>query len=151
MINCIVLLDKMGDQKEVRAALHTTQAASQGMSGLMFGGIINIGTNLVQHPVVPYHDYNTSKAALIGFTRNMASELEKKGITVNMVSGGLLQPTDASAPTPDEIFDQIKENTPIKRITTPKELSWCNIVFCFILETAATGQNFIVDGGLVME
>ncbi|MCQ6275573.1 3-oxoacyl-ACP reductase [Bacillus sp. V3B] len=134
----------------VKAALHTTQAAVEGMSGLKFGRIINIGTNLVQNPVVPYHDYNTSKAALIGFTRTMARELGEKGITVNMVSGGLLQMTDASASTPSEVFELIKESTPLKRVTTPAELADATLLFASPWSRATTGQNLVVDGGLVM-
>ena len=62
-----------------------------------FGRIINIGTNLVQNPVVPYHDYTIAKSALLGLTRTFAKDLGSLGITVNMVSGGLLKITDASA------------------------------------------------------
>lgn len=135
----------------VKAALHTTQAASKGMSALNFGRIINIGTNLVQNPVVPYHDYNTGKAALIGFTRSMAHELGKNGITVNLVSGGLLQKTDASSSTPDEVFSLIKESTPLKKVTTPEELADAVLFFASPWSRAVTGQNLIVDGGLVMK
>lgn len=134
----------------VKASLLTTQAAYEGMSKLNFGRIITIGTNLVQNPVVPYHDYNTSKAALIGFTRTMARELGANGITVNMVSGGLLEKTDASASTPDEVFDLIKESTPLKRVTTPAELADATLFFASPWSRAVTGQNLVVDGGLVM-
>ncbi|UOQ92141.1 3-oxoacyl-ACP reductase [Halobacillus shinanisalinarum] len=135
----------------VKAALHTTQTATEGMRGLNFGRIINIGTNLFQNPVVPYHDYNTSKAALLGFTRNMARDMGAHGITVNMVSGGLLQKTDASASTPDEVFDMISENTPLKRVTTPEELADATLFFASSWSRAVTGQNLVVDGGLVMD
>jgi len=47
------------------------------MSQKQFGRFINIGINLFQNPVVAYHNYNTSKAALLGFTRNMAKEEQK--------------------------------------------------------------------------
>src|SRR5699024_10909052 len=107
----------------VRAALNTLQAGHSDMKEHNFGRIINIGTNLFQDPVVPYHDYNTGKAALLGFTRNMAKELGPDGIAVNMVSGGLLQKTDASAATPDAVFDLIKEGTPLGKVTTPKDVA----------------------------
>jgi len=46
--------------------------------------------------VVTYYDYKTTKAetALVGFTRNLATELDHKGIRVNLVAGGLLETTD---------------------------------------------------------
>ncbi len=46
---------------------------------------MNIGTNLVQNPVVPYHDYTAAKAALLAFTRTAAHELGEYGINVNML------------------------------------------------------------------
>src|SRR5690606_32933242 len=84
----------------VQAALNTTQAALDDMKQAGFGRIVNIGTNLVQNPVVPYHDYTTAKAALLAFTRTTAQDLGQYGINVNMLSGGLLQTTDASKATP---------------------------------------------------
>jgi 3-oxoacyl-[acyl-carrier protein] reductase len=110
----------------------------------------DIGTNLVQNPVVPYHDYTTSKAALLGFTRNMARELGAYGITVNMVSGGLLRTTDASSATSQEVFDLIESTTPLRKVTTPEDLADVVLFFASPWARAVTGQNLIVDGGLVM-
>lgn len=135
----------------IQAALHTLQAGQKDMMDQQFGKIINIGTNLVQHPVVPYHDYNTAKAALLGFTRSKAQELGGYGIHVNMVSGGLLQETDASAVTPDEVFDLIRQSTPLQKVTTPADVAKAVLFFASPWSSAVTGQNLIVDGGLVME
>ncbi|WP_082233102.1 3-oxoacyl-ACP reductase [Halobacillus massiliensis] len=135
----------------VKAALITIQAGLKGMREMEFGRVINIGTNLLQNPVVPYHDYTTSKSALLGFTRNMASELGQHGITVNMVSGGLLEKTDASASTPDQVFEAIRETTPLKKVTSPKEAADAVLFFASPWSRAVTGQNLVVDGGLVMD
>src|SRR5699024_6780286 len=135
----------------VMAPLHTLKATIKDMQKHKFGKIINIGTNLVQDPVVPYHDYNTGKAALLGFTRNMAKELGDYGISVNMVSGGLLQTTDASAATPDAVFDLIKENTPLQQVTTPEDVADVILFFASPWSRAVTGQNLVVDGGLVID
>lgn len=138
-------------QGSVQAALHTMQAGREDMSEQQFGRIVNIGTNLVQNPVVPYHDYNTAKAALLGFTRSMAKELGADGIAVNMVSGGLLQKTDASAATPDAVFDIIKEGTPLQKVTTPEDVADAILFFASPWSRSITGQNLVVDGGLVMD
>lgn len=135
----------------VQAALNTLKAGLHDMSKQNFGRIINIGTNLVQNPVVPYHDYNTAKAALLGFTRSMAKELGPNGIAVNMVSGGLLRKTDASAVTPDAVFDLIEVNTPLQKVTTPDDLADAILFFASPWSRAVTGQNLVVDGGLVMD
>lgn len=135
----------------IRGALHTIQAAFLDMKNMGFGRIINIGTNLFQHPVVPYHDYTTSKAALLGFTRNMAKDLGPYGITVNMVSGGLLKMTDASATTPEEVFQFIETNTPLQKVTTPEDVANVVLFFASPWGASVTGQNLVVDGGLVMD
>lgn len=134
----------------VRGALHLLQATLPGMEKAEEGRFIAIGSNLVQDPVVPYHDYTTSKAALLGFVRNMASELGGKNVTVNMVSGGLLDTTDASAATPDDVFDLIAQNTPRGQVTTPAEVADAVLMMASPRSRAITGQNLIVDGGLVM-
>ena len=133
----------------VRGALNTTQAAMPGMEARGFGRIINIGTNLFQHPVVPYHDYTAAKAALLSLTRTLSHDLGPKGITVNMISGGLLRTTDASAATPEPVFDLIAAGTPLRRVTTPAEFADAALIFASPWSRAITGQNLIVDGGLV--
>lgn len=133
----------------VGGALNTVQAALPGMREAGFGRIVNIGTNLFQNPVVPYHDYTASKAALLSLTRTLANDLGPDNITVNMVSGGLLRTTDASAATPEAVFDYIADNTPLRRVTTPAEFADAIVFFASPWARAVTGQNLVVDGGLV--
>ncbi|OZC85649.1 3-oxoacyl-ACP reductase [Rhodococcus sp. 06-418-5] len=135
----------------VRAALLTTQAALPGMREAGFGRIVNVGTNLFQNPVVPYHDYTASKAALLSLTRTLAADLGADNITVNMVSGGLLRTTDASAATPAEVFDFIAASTPLQRVTTPEEFADALLFFASPWARSVTGQNLVVDGGLVKD
>ena len=135
----------------VRGALNTIQAGLEKMKAAKFGRIVTIGTNLFQNPVVPYHDYTTGKAALLALTRNMAQELGPYNITVNMVSGGLLKTTDASRATSEEVFQLIEASTPLRRVTTPEELADTVLFFASPWSRAVTGQNLVVDGGLVMD
>ena len=137
-------------QGAVKAIVATTQAVLPGMREAGFGRIVNIGTNLFQHPVVPYHDYTAAKAAALSLTRTLAADLGVDGITVNMVSGGLLRTTDASAATPEEVFDLIASTTPLRRAINPAELADAVLFFASPWARAVTGQNLIVDGGLVM-
>lgn len=133
----------------VKGPLNVIQAARASMAEIGFGRIINIGTNLFQHPVVPYHDYTAAKAALLSLTRTFADDLGPSGITVNMVSGGLLQTTDASAATPQEVFEGIAAGTPLRKVTTPEQLADAVLFFASDWARGVTGQNLIVDGGLV--
>ena len=135
----------------VRGALNLIQAASPAMALRGFGRIVTIGTNLFQNPVVPYHDYTAAKAALLSLTRTAAADLGPQGITVNMLSGGLLRTTDASAATPEAVFDLIAASTPLRRVTTPEEFADAALFFASPWSRAVTGQNLVVDGGLVRD
>ena len=99
--------------------------------------------------MVPYHDYTAAKAALLSLTRTAANDLGPHGITVNMVSGGLLRSTDASSATPEAVFELIASLTPLRRVTTPAEFADAVLFFLSPWSRAVTGQNLIVDGGLV--
>lgn len=133
----------------VGGALNTTQAALAGMREAEFGRVVNVGTNLFQNPVVPYHDYTAGKAALLSLTRTLSQDLGPDNITVNMVSGGLLRTTDASAATPEVVFDFIAASTPLRRVTTPAEFADAALFFASPWARSVTGQNLVVDGGLV--
>ena len=135
----------------VKGALNTMQAALPGMRAQGFGRIVNVGTNLFQNPVVPYHDYTAAKAALLSLTRTAANDLGPDGITVNMVSGGLLRTTDASRATPEAVFDLIASLTPLRRVTTPAEFADAVLFFLSPWACAVTGQNLVVDSGLVKD
>lgn len=135
----------------LRGSLNLIQAAAPAMKAAGFGRVINVGTNLFQNPVVPYHDYTAAKAALLSLTRTAAGDLGPHGITVNMVSGGLLRTTDASAATPDAIFDLIAQSTPLRQVTTPAEFADAVLFFASPWSRAVTGQNLVVDGGLVRD
>ena len=115
-----------------------------------FGRFITIGTNLFQNPVVPYHDYTAAKGGLLSLTRTAAIDLGQFNITVNMISGGLLKITDASKGTPEEVFDYIKSITPLRKVTTTEDFSDAVLFFASPWSRAVTGQNLIVDGGLVL-
>lgn len=135
----------------VRGALNVIQATAPGMMTVGFGRVVNIGTNLFQNPVVPYHDYTAAKAALLSLTRTASADLGPVGVTVNMVSGGLLRTTDASAATPDDVFDLIAGMTPLRHVTTPEEFADAVLFFASPWSRAVTGQNLVVDGGLVRD
>lgn len=133
----------------VGGAVNLTKAVHPAMKAAGFGRIVTIGTNLVQNPVVPYHDYTAAKAALMALTRTLAADLGPDGITVNMVSGGLLRTTAASVGTPEAVFDLIAASTPLRRVTTPEEAADAVLFFASPWARSVTGQNLMVDGGLV--
>ncbi len=132
----------------IKGSLNVIQACLPGMKEKNFGRIINVGTNLFQNPVVPYHDYIIAKGGLLALTRSFAKDLGEFGITVNMVSGGLLKVTDASAATPDEVFDAIASMTPLQQVTSVQDFADALLFFATENSRAVTGQTLTVDGGL---
>ena len=132
----------------IKGSLNVIQACLPGMKEKNFGRIINVGTNLFQNPVVPYHDYIIAKGGLLALTRSFAKDLGEFGITVNMVSGGLLKVTDASAATPDEVFNAIASMTPLQQVTSVQDFADALLFFATESSRAVTGQTLTVDGGL---
>jgi len=137
-------------QGGVRGALNTLQAALSQSQPQSLTAVVNIGSNLVANPVVPYHDYTAGKGALLAFTRTAAAELGARGVTCNMVSGGLLRGTDASAATPEAVFEGVARATPLGRVTACEEVADAVLFFASPWARGVTGQNLNVDGGLVM-
>lgn len=134
----------------VAASLHLLQACREDFAAAGGGSVVAVGSNLVDSPVVPYHDYTTAKAALLGWVRNMAAELGPEGIRVNLVAGGLIDRTDASAVTSDAVFDLVRASTPLRQVTSPAALADAVLMLASPWARAITGQSVVVDGGLVM-
>ena len=115
------------------------------------GSIVNIVSDLVERPVVPYHDYTTAKSALVGFSRNLAAELGPLGIRVNCVAPGLVYPTQASSATREEFRESIVAATPLRRIARPEDIAGPVLFLASDWSRFMTGQVLFVDGGLVMK
>ena len=134
----------------VGAAHHVVRAVLPHFLQRAQGSIINIASNLVEHPLVPYHDYTTAKAALVGFSRNLAAELGPLGVRVNCVAPGLVYPTSASDATRARFREDIMAATPLRRIARPEDVAGPVLFLASDWSGFMTGQVLFVDGGLVM-
>ena len=114
------------------------------------GNIINIASDLVARPTIPYHDYMTAKAALIGFSRNLAMEVGQFGIRVNCVAPGLVYPTDGSMNTKEGLKEMIINQTPLRRIAAPEDVAGPVLFLASSWSGFITGQTLYIDGGMVM-
>jgi 3-oxoacyl-[acyl-carrier protein] reductase len=135
----------------VRATHNVCQAVLPGMRQRAQGCIVNLASDLVERPVVPYHDYATAKSALVGFSRNLAAELGPLGIRVNCVAPGLVYPTDASRATKEDVKEAIVAQTPLRRIARPEDVAGPVLFLASDWSRFMTGQLLVVDGGLVMK
>ncbi|MGO0154393.1 SDR family oxidoreductase [Leuconostoc mesenteroides] len=134
----------------VKAVLNVTQGALSKLKTNNSSRIINMTSNLVRSPSIPYHDYIAGKSALLGLTRTMASELGAFGIRVNAIAPGLTYPTDASQYTHRDIREALIAQTPTKRLTTPGDVAGSAVFLASNLSNNMTGQCLFVDGGLTM-
>ncbi|MEG1328434.1 MAG: SDR family oxidoreductase [Janthinobacterium sp.] len=134
----------------VGAAFNVCRAVLPQMRQRARGSIVNIVTNLVEHPVVPYHDYTTAKSALVAFSRNLASELGPVGIRVNCVAPGLVYPTQGTQHTKESFRESLMAATPLRRLASPEDVAGPVLFLASELSGFMTGQVLFVDGGLVM-
>jgi 3-oxoacyl-[acyl-carrier protein] reductase len=134
----------------VGAAFQACQAVLPHFRRRAAGAIVNIVSDLVEQPVVPYHDYTTAKSALVGFSRNLASELGPLGVRVNCVAPGLVYPTQASEGTRAQFREALMAATPLRRLARPEDVAGPVLFLASPWSGFVTGQVLVVDGGLVM-
>jgi 3-oxoacyl-[acyl-carrier protein] reductase len=134
----------------VKAAYTVSRAMLPLLQRRSGAAIVNLASDLVTRPSIPYHDYTTAKAALVGFSRNLAAELGPLGIRVNCVAPGLVYPTQASADTPEAVRESLIAQTPLRRIATPEDVAGPVLFLASEWSRFVTGQVLHVDGGLVM-
>ena len=134
----------------LKGTYNTCTATLPYMRRQSWGRIVNISSNLVDSPIVPYHDYIAAKGALIGLTRSLAQEAGAWGVTVNAIAAGLTVGTDSSRATTEDVRERIIAQTPLGRLATADDIA--GGVAMLVGEDArfVTGQTLHVDGGLTM-
>lgn len=113
------------------------------------GAIINISSMWGQVGASCETVYSASKAAVIGLTKALAKEVGLSGIRVNCICPGMID-TAMNRHIPQEIKQEIREETPLNRLGTPEDVA--NAIFFLAEDTASfiTGQVLGVNGGLVI-
>ena len=125
------------------------QAATMPMMGARYGRIVNMSSVAAEFGNKGQANYAASKGGVEGFTRCFATELAKRGVTVNAVAPGFIE-TDMTAAVRNAAEAEIKKNIPVARLGKPEDIS--RAVAFLVSEEASyiTGQILVVDGGLTL-
>jgi NAD(P)-dependent dehydrogenase (short-subunit alcohol dehydrogenase family) len=115
------------------------------------GAIVNVASILGIKPQgLPQAAYVSSKAGLIGLTKDLATQWSsRKKIRVNAIAPGLF-PSEMGDSLPPESIEFIKKVTPLGRLGDPEELAATVIWLVSDASSYVTGITVPVDGGLVM-
>jgi len=111
------------------------------------GRIINISSLSSFYGGAGQTNYAASKAGIIGFSRCLAVELARHGITVNVVIPGLI-PTDMIKDMPEEKKAAIEKRIPMGRVGTEAEIAAIVAFLASSKSSYMTGQVLTADGGL---
>lgn len=125
------------------------RAAVRPMVKARYGRIINIGSVVGSRGNSGQAAYAASKSALVGLTKSVARELGGRGITVNLVTPGLID-TPMTGNIDKKFFDSIIPRIPVGRPGIPADVA---SLIAFLAGPHAgyiTGQVIAVDGGLAM-
>jgi acetoacetyl-CoA reductase len=115
-----------------------------------FGRIINISSINGQKGQLGLTNYCAAKSGVIGFTRALALESARKGITVNAIAPGYVN-TDLLAGVSDEVMKAIVGQIPVGQLGEAEEVARC-VVFLAADEAAwITGSTLTINGGQFMD
>jgi 3-oxoacyl-(acyl-carrier-protein) reductase len=130
-------------------AFAMTKAVLEHMLERGSGRIVNISSVIGETGNVGQANYAASKAGLFGFTKSLALETARKGITVNVVAPGFIG-TEMVSAMPQTALDAVVEKIPQRRLGKPEEVAR---VVRFLLEPESsyiTGAVYTINGGLDM-
>jgi acetoacetyl-CoA reductase len=130
-------------------AFNCSQAVWDQMRAQKYGRIISISSIIGLAGGFGQTNYSASKAGLLGFTKSLAQEGARSGITVNAVCPGFID-TDMVRAMPADILDGIVKKVPVQRLGRPEEIAR-TVTFLASPDAAyITGQAISVNGGLYM-
>jgi len=126
-----------------------TKLALGFMKQQMYGRIVNIASVAGQMGNIGQANYAASKAAVIGFTKTVAREYARYGITVNAVSPGFIE-TSMLKKIPADVISKILKQIPLGRFGKPEEVAKLVVYLASDDASYITGQVFNINGGLYM-
>jgi acetoacetyl-CoA reductase len=130
-------------------AFYMTKAVIDHMMENGFGRIVNISSVIGETGNIGQANYAASKSGLFGFTKSLALETARRGVTVNCVAPGFID-TEMVAAVPQAALDAVIAKIPMQRLGQPAEIARA---VKFLVDDDAgyiTGAVIAVNGGLEM-
>ncbi|MGX6570367.1 acetoacetyl-CoA reductase [Cupriavidus necator] len=132
---------------DLDSLFHMTRPLVEPMLARGWGRIVNISSVNASRGAFGQTNYAAAKAGVHGFTKALALELARKGITVNTVSPGYLD-THMVTDMPAEILERdVLPTIPVGRLGKPAEVAALISYLCSDDGAFVTGANFAINGG----
>jgi len=127
-----------------------TKPVIEDMLAAGWGRVVNISSVNGQRGAFGQSNYAASKAGVHGFTKSLAIEFARKGITVNTVSPGYLRTAMVEKVPQDVLESRILPQIPAGRLGEPDEVARVVEFLASPASAYITGQVYAVNGGLYM-
>ncbi|EGA67065.1 SDR family oxidoreductase [Vibrio brasiliensis] len=136
-------------ETNLNSVFNVTQPLFSAMCEKGNGRVINISSVNGLKGQFGQTNYSAAKAGMIGFSKALAAEGARSGVTVNVVAPGYTGTPMVEDMRP-EVLETIKEQIPMRRLATPKEIA--QSVSYLVSDAGAyiTGETLSVNGGLYM-
>lgn len=131
---------------DLTSAFNLCRLTIEGMRERNFGRIVNISSINGQKGQIGQVNYSAAKAGLIGFTKALAQENAKKGITVNVICPGYID-TDMVAAVPEKVLESIIATIPVGRLGKAEEIAACVAFLAGPDAGFITGATLTANGG----
>ena len=134
---------------DLDSMFNATRPLIEGMRERGWGRIVNISSINGQKGQMGQVNYSAAKAGVIGFTKALAQEAARKGITVNCVAPGYVN-TEMVAAVPQNVLDGIVAGIPVGRLGEAGEIGSLVAYLCSDEAGFITGSTLTVNGGQYM-
>ena len=129
------------------SCFNMTKQVMDGMVERNWGRVINVSSVNGQKGAFGQTNYSAAKAGIHGFTKALALEVARKGVTINTISPGYIGTKMVTA-IPKEILDsKILPQIPVGRLGKPDEVAGLIIYLCSEEAAFVTGANISINGG----
>ncbi|MBP0593413.1 beta-ketoacyl-ACP reductase [Paraburkholderia sp. LEh10] len=136
---------------DLDALFNMTKPYLPGMVERGYGRIVNIGSVNGSRGAFGQTNYSAAKAGVHGFTKALALEVAKRGVTVNTVSPGYLATAMVEAVPRDVMDAKILPQIPVGRLGRREEVAALVAFLCSDEAAFITGANLAINGGMHME